>query len=455
MGALETLLIGATPQNLTITKRDIPLVVQHLQKALVGTDYLGRTNSVTTTEIGTAAAQWLHGGRELTTTGYAQHAVAYSIVTRMIQTGAAIPWGVYKLDSQDRPVRDVKHPLNNLLYRPNPRQSWSEFLTESMGYELTLGNDYTWGIRPDTGPNQKFFTQLWNLPASKVKVLGGDFLQEVDGYEIHRPDGQKDRYEPEDILHLKYWSPEDARYGLSPLGAGIKLLTSSDSGLNSRVRQYQNQGPPGIIYQDTETPPTPWSPEQAGIVRRWFNSFRVGGRQDGEMPIVGNKVGFLRLGLSPVDLDVLQALQADTRMICNLFGFPAELLNDKEASTYNNVEAAYRGLYTNCVIPMLRRRRDGLNRWLSKQYKDECYIDFDLSGIPELQTNKKELAEWLGLCHWVPLAVKNEIMGLPADPNLSGYLIPSTLTHVQSLAELGTDEAALKLLERANLNDYA
>ena len=84
-------------------------------------------------------------------------------------------------------------------------------------------------------------------------------------------------YPPEEILHLKTYNPLNPHRGLSPLAAGNDALTAAKSGLESRVRQYQNQGPPGIVYVKPGAGQLEdFTPDQASGIQRWFDSFRPG-----------------------------------------------------------------------------------------------------------------------------------------------------------------------------------
>ena len=49
-------------------------------------------------------------------------------------------------------------------------------------------------------------------------------------------------------------------------------------------------------------------------------------------------------------------------------------------------------LYNNVVVPMLTELRDGLNQWLAPLYGEDICLDFDLSGVRELQEDFQKQA---------------------------------------------------------------
>ena len=83
-------------------------------------------------------------------------------------------------------------------------------------------------------------------------------------------------------------------------------------------------------------------------------------------------LGYLKLGLSPVDMDVLEALPHDKDLICDLLRFPGQLLNGSKGTTFSNMGEAGAALYSRCVIPPEAVMRDGLNRWLGRSTPTRC-----------------------------------------------------------------------------------
>lgn len=422
---------------LTVTKQALglqPVAPTRLDVKLLSgsTDHLGRTMPMVSYTNG-EQPRWLStDAGELTKTGYSNHAVAYAVISYILTTAAAVPWAVYQVKSDDTVERLPKHPLADLLYRPNPRHSWADIVLHGCGHLLTCGNAYLHGVRPDMGSRAGKIGEVWPMPAT-LEVRGGGWLEEVTGYRLQKASGGYESWEPADILHLKYWNPEDTKYGLSPVAAGIHSLTAAKSGIEARVRQYQNQGPPGILFDKTPNG-EPWTDSQMQGFRAYLSRFFGGGRDRGRVPVLGGELGYLNLGLSPVDLDVLAAIPHDKDAVCDLYHFPGQLLNGAKGSTFNNVSEARRALYTTCITPLLSVLRDGLNRWLGEEYGDGVYIDFDLSAVPELQANKKELAEWLALAWWIPTARKQEMMGEAVDKDLPQYLIPAGLVPSDQLS---------------------
>ncbi|UOR07183.1 phage portal protein [Hymenobacter aerilatus] len=420
------------------------------------TDSIGRTLPMSGYQlVGDSPAKWLGAkGQDLVKNGYTNHHVAYSVINYILSVAQAIPWGVYKVTEEDAAAELLpKHPLAETLYRPNPRQSWADLKTELEGYLLTTGNAYVYGIRLESGPNRGKMREWWALEAPIVEVMGGGRMQEVTGYRI--PDGRGGyiNYEVEDVLHLKYWNPGDYRYGLSPITAGIDPVTAAKSGIESRVRQYQNAGPPGLIT-DASPDNADWTDAQQNRLQGWFRSFFSGGRRSGDIPLVTGDIRYVSTGLGPVDLAVLEAIPHDKDSVADLFRFPGQLLNGSKGTTFSNMGEAGKALYNRCVIPLETIIRDGFNRWLGEEYNDEAYFNFSTSDIAELQEDKAQRAIYLDKAWWIPVVEKQRLDGVKPDWDGPKYMVPAQYVGLNEAVDTDSAEAAEKLLNRLGVDDY-
>ena len=421
------------------------------------TDGIGRTLDMAQL-TGSAPAVWLNtGAGGLTTDGFSRHAVTYTIISRIIEAGAALPWYVYAVDDKGQRQVDPKHPLNALLAAPNDAQSWHDILAALLGYLDTTGNAYLLKEAPANGPNAGKPTRVRVLPAPLIEVRGGSGWDDpVTGYREKLPGGQHQDHAPEDVCHIKYWNPDSARYGLSPIAAGFMLVTAANAGLSARVRAYQNQGPPGILTKKGAG--ESWGQDGAQAAQSWFSSFLRGGRNQSRIPVVNGDVAWVSMGLSPVDLDVLEALQADRDGIADLFAYPGQLLNGSKGTTFNNVGEAKRSFYSGCVIIRLQKLRERLSPFLCGAYADGRFLNFDTSGVPELQANKLEQADLLGKCWWVPVKEKQAIMGFAETWTGPEFMLPAGLTALVDPADAAAlaaaEAAAVKRLEEAGISDY-
>jgi HK97 family phage portal protein len=386
--------------------------------------------------------------------GYLFNPTVYSIVSFIAQKCGSIPWYVYsvkndkalnlyKSASPDLPQykKDIvktkalvelhDHELQQLFTTPNVLQSWAEFCEQFVGYKLVTGNSYLHCIGPTAGVNQGLVKELWNLPSQLVVIVPGDQMQPVKQYEIK---GDRSTVVPaEQVIHLKYWTPNYMNgsflYGVSPIQAGRRVVTRSNSSYDASVAAFQNMGANGIISAGDGSTEEPFTEEQAEMISQRYK--RITGPKNAGKPIItAANIKWQQMGMSPVDLQIIESDRMDLRTMCNIFHVPSELFNDAANKTYSNTKEAGSAVYTNAVIPALTQFRDAFNSYIYPRYGGQIYVDFDTSMISELQDDLSALATALSGCWWLKPNERREVMKFDSDeenPMMNEYLIPAGL----------------------------
>jgi phage portal protein BeeE len=78
---------------------------------------------------------------------------------------------------------------------------------------------------------------------------------------------------PEQVIHLKYWTPNymagSFLYGVSPIQAGRRVITKSNSSYDASVASFQNMGANGMITAGDGSKDTiPLTEEQADMIEK-------------------------------------------------------------------------------------------------------------------------------------------------------------------------------------------
>jgi hypothetical protein len=91
-------------------------------------------------------------------------------------------------------------------------------------------------------------------------------------------------------------------------------------------------------------------------------------------------------------------LKWDQKTICNILGWQDELLNNDGKSKLGSSETstARKIVLTDNILPDLLMLEEALNERFIKDFKgyENFKLSFDISELPELQDNMKELNEW-------------------------------------------------------------
>lgn len=380
--------------------------------------------------------------------GYLFNPVVYSIVSFIAQKAGAIPWGVYEVKN-DKALHSYKsansynlntkiiktkalvalpdHELNAIFMKPNILQGWAEFIEQVVGFKLVTGNSYIHMIGPTAGLNKGSIREMWNIPSQIIRPIAGGRMEPIKGYKYLTQDAP---IPAEQVIHLKYWTPEyfngQNLVGLSPLRASLRLITKSNSSFDSSVGALQNQGAFGIISAEKDTDLTE---EQADMIESRLRE-KVGGPANrGKNIVTSATLKWQQMGMSPVDLNIIESDRMDLRALCNVYHVPSELFNDTANKTYSNTKEAGSAVYTNAVLPALNQFRDALNQYISGKYPG-LYCDYDASMISELQDDLQLMTTALAGAWWITPEERRDIMNFPADdtnPLLKDYWIPAGL----------------------------
>lgn len=318
---------------------------------------------------------------------------------------------------------DSTHPILEALNKPNSYQSYYEFMDNFLGFKLITGNSYIYGVGPSTGPNAGKFKELYVLPAHLVQIISDGRYNPVQGYTLTTAyDSQE--LDADKVMHSKYWNPDYSSngshlYGQSPLKAALRVLQQSNDAQKASVKLFQNVGANGILFDDSGDGNL--TPEQAYELKRKWKSENTGVENIGDVVIAASKLGWVQMGLSPVDLAIIDSMKMNLRQLCNVYRVNSALMNDPDNKTYNNMYEARKALISDAIIPELNSARSDLNKWLVEPYnkseKKKYFLDFDLSVFPELQEDKKEQISYLERAWWLTPNQKLEEMGYGRNEN--------------------------------------
>ena len=368
----------------------------------------------------------------------------YSIISLLADTAARIEMNGYEVINDTSMKSFRKHGQQSIqgkYYRSKAMQDlpeqdkFVEFL-DSITYEEKIkyysllyitGELFLYKEILELGPNAGKIT-LHTLNSQNVTVIISDsFPQRVIGYKYFDM-GFDGTFSTEEIIHIKYFNPlvvNGLRWrGLSPLQVLSKRLTRLNAGMDASVAQMQNGGVPGIVYEKSD-----FAIESLGQRKNDFASYLRNSSNKGAPYFAAGEMGYLQMGLSLADLDVSTLSGVDFTKLCNAYKLPEVLLNNQDSSTFNNVSAAEKMLYTNSILPNIYLFKDALEKSILPMYNDgiKRTIEIDLSEIPALQSDMKMQSDALAAMWWITPNEKRDIQDFEEldEPLMNQILIDS------------------------------
>lgn len=350
----------------------------------------------------------------------------YAIISYLAETAARVEmYGYEVVDDEKMKMykRFGQTSIQGRYYQSKSMQDlpdqdkFAEFL-ESITYEEKIkyytilyitGELFLYKEQLELGPNAgKIYLHALNNQNMTV-IISEEFPQRVIGYD-YWDEGFSGRFSPEEIIHVKYYNPITTNgyqwRGLSPLQVLTKRLTRWNAGMDSSVAQLQNGGIPGIVYEKSD-----YAIEALGHRKNDFANYLRNSSNKGAPYFAAGEMGYIQLGLSLADLNVAELQKIDFTKLCNAYKFPEVLLNNQQASTYDNMNTALKMLYTNSILPNIHLLRDGLIHGILPMFNDgiKRTIEIDISDVPALQDDMKAQADALSAMWWITPNEKREI----------------------------------------------
>lgn len=397
--------------------------------------------------------------------GYVNPTV-YAIIQGIIRNSLGVPVRVYQVKDKNK-ASDYQFRMKNwsyenqihaniikqaafreitdgdlvkLLKNPNSYQSWSEFVSNYIGYGKLTGDRFIYGVKDGGGKAREMHV----LPSHRMEIVRGTTFDPIAGYRLDLllngiQSSDFVPFEREEILHIPDFNPNydqngDHLKGVSPLKAGLKSLRTNEEAINTAKKQLQSQMARGLLTtKELDTLDNEQMKELDQSMRRKFR------KDDGGISITNIPLEWLNFGLSATDMGLIEQSGATAKDLCNIYGYPMQLLNHFVAGNKDNLKQAKTYLFENVIIPELNRLKDGLNQWLVKDYGADFYIDFDYTVIPELQENVTQLVDRMEKGYYITPNEKRKALGYSEsdDKNMDKFYFPVNLMPLDNMQEMG------------------
>lgn len=309
----------------------------------------------------------------------------YSCVTMRADLLASLPLKLYKGTPKNK-TEVVSGELFDLLQKVNPFWTFSR-LIKMTELSLRLWGKSFWFV--ERGESTKGTPQeLWWARPDRVRPVP-DAQNYIRGFLFHPLNGSTPIfYEPHEVIWMRYPNPLDEFDGLSPLAASRYAADFATDAWRSNRNIFKN----GMQMAGAMFPPkdSSFSDEQArdlekAIDRRFkgvdkahrFGVFRYAGQ-------------IQQMGISPKDAEFIAGLQFSLEEVCRVERIPLDLVGGQR--TYANVDASWKMIWTNTILPEGKFISDELQEQLLPMFKAQADLcEFDASGVAVLQQNEGEL----------------------------------------------------------------
>jgi HK97 family phage portal protein len=334
--------------------------------------------------------------------GFMRNPIVHRAVRLIAETASAAPWLLYDGDAEL-----TEHPLLALLERPNPRQAGATFLGALYGHLLISGNAYV--ELADGGGARELHLLRPDRLAVACDGNGWPVALEYRSGAAKRlvPTGRPG----EGALHLMLFHPLDDHCGFPPLEAALMALdTHNAAGRWNKALLDNSARPSGaLVYAPKDG--SNLTPDQFDRLKAELEEGYSGASRAGRPLLLEGGLDWKTMGLSPKDMDFIEAKHSASRDIALAFGVPPMLLGIPGDNTYANYQEANRAFYRMTVLPLVARTARELTAWLAPAFGRDLRLWFDADQMEGLAAEREALWARVGAADFLSDDEKREAVG--------------------------------------------
>lgn len=335
--------------------------------------------------------------------GYKKNLVVFRSVNMIADACAEIPFLLFKKTrgAKTMPEEILNHEILNLLEKPNPSQSGSDFIKWIISHYLIQGNTYVRGIAPTGKPPR----ELWVLRPDQMSVIPGayglprGYVQTINRDKKFYPSDPVNG--KSEIMHWRTFSPNDDWLGMSAVEAASFSIDQQNTSNKWNLGLLNNSARPSGAFVVQSEGGSRLTPEQRGDLKSQITEQYSGAANTGKPILLEGGLTYQEMGLSPKDMEFLNNKNVTARDIALIFGVPPQLLGIPGDNTYSNYQEARLAFYQDTVLPMRKNLRRNLNAWLVKSFDESLYLEDDkdsidaLAPIREMEWSRAQTSTWL------------------------------------------------------------
>lgn len=362
---------------------------------------------------------------------YIRSGVVYAVVSAIAEEAAKVKFKVMKGE-----IEQKKHPLIELLKKPNPKQSQFQFLEMHFTFMEVSGESFWYLVKGQkTGDIKEVYLLRPDLVT--VEIDENDPRGLVKEYKFNKINGKEETFQPEEILHFKMPNPLDMDAGLAPTQAGKDYIESEVYGTKWTKNSLFNSGrPSGVVTLKGAI-----SDDQFNKFKRQFQDKYTGVKNAGKLAFFkgSDGVDFEKLGmdLSEVALKDLSELTRNNVMLT--WRLSKTMLGISDDVNRANAEENHAVFIENIIEHKVDRTADHLTAFLLPLMGSEgMVVDYESMSVAT-QKDKESIAKTGTETQTLTVNEKREVLGYDPIDGMDYIPAPFNLSPLKTQEEF--DEA--------------
>lgn len=300
---------------------------------------------------------------------YEKSLYVYACVSKIAEKVASTRFQAYQIINSKGDIKELMvHPVLDLINKPNPFQTKTQFLETTIINLKLSGNAFWFKVRNGSGK----VIELWNLRPDLITIINDPELY-IKAYKLQKQDGKTELFKPEDIIHFKYSSPLDEYFGMSPLRpAAVRVDIEEFANKYQRDFFVNNARPDAVLEFEGEL-----MDEQKDDIRDGWNSRHRGVGKNSKIGILEGGVKYHQVSLSQREMDYIESMKFTRDDILVAFKVPKPIVAITDDVNRANAETAMFIFLSETIKPELERITESLNEMLVyPDFGDRFFVDF-------------------------------------------------------------------------------
>ncbi len=358
---------------------------------------------------------------------YMKNTISFRCIFYIASSLASVKWGIFT-QSGNKKIEVMNHPVNRLIKRANPKESFVFLIQKLISFLLISGNSYLEKVAPSSGIPK----ELYVLRPDKIIIKTNQFTGQIEKYVYDQKiDFEVDPItQQSDILHFKAFHPLNDFFGLSITEPIAREVDSSNEATEWQKKVFENEGRPGMaVFVHGFLTDDQWDRLESQL-----KSKHGGAKNAGKSIVIeGDGTGDIKpYSWSPKEMDWLESNRELSRKICIGYGVPPMLLGIPGDNTYSNMKEAREAFWEETIIYYLDLIKGEINNWIFSE-DEQTFLDYDLSQISALAGKQEKLWERMEKATFLTINEKREAVGYDTREGGDVILIPMGMTTLDQL----------------------
>ncbi len=290
---------------------------------------------------------------------------------------ANIDWRLYKINAKGEKEELMDHELLDLLDGVNERQTGPEFKKMLSAHLELTGNAYVFLLGVKTFDDKPKAMYLLNPGQVKIFIDKTTFPYQISRYEF-TDDGRKFKFQPYEIIHLKYPDPNDPTAGLGTVQGIAEWIDNDNYAMEFNRKFFQNGARMSGVFETDMN-----SVEQTQRLKVAFEEQFQGVRNAYKSMIMPKGVKWVPTQVNAKDMDFNALLDTTAERILAGFRVSKTILGTAESDTNRaTAETADYVFAKRTIKPKMEMIVSYLNEFLAPRFEEDIYISFN-DPVPE------------------------------------------------------------------------